>query len=68
MTQDAINLTEFNHPNRAIYILGAEDSGLPLEVEKACNKIVCIYGERSLNVAVAGSIVLYDRLNKRLLK
>lgn len=68
ITHEAINLTEFSHPKRAIYILGAEDDGLPVEVLKACNETVCIYEERSLNVAVAGSIVLYDRLSKQLSK
>lgn len=68
ITEEAINLIKFKHPKKAIYILGAEDNGLSSEVIKSCDNTVCIYGERYLNVAVAGSIVLYDRLQKCLLK
>ncbi|QQR93403.1 hypothetical protein IPJ91_03040 [bacterium] len=38
ITHEAINLTEFIHPKRAIYIIDAEDDGLPVEVLKACNE------------------------------
>lgn len=55
------NLPEFSHPERAIYVLGAEDSGLPREVIERCNHVVSIDTAECLNVAVAGSIVMYDR-------
>jgi tRNA G18 (ribose-2'-O)-methylase SpoU len=57
-------LEGFCHPPRAIYLLGAEDVGLPSEVLECCESIVQLPGRHSLNVAVAGSIVLYDRLSK----
>ena len=63
------NLTEFAHPQRAIYLLGAEDSGLPDEALGKCHHVIEIPSIRtqSFNVAVAGSIVMYDRLIKGLL-
>lgn len=68
----AVPLTHFKHPPRAIYILGAEDNGLPAALKKACTHVVSIptsYGRgQSLNVAVSGSIVMYDRLQKELAK
>ena len=56
-------LTEFKHPQRAIYLLGAEDWGLPDTVLKQCKKTVRLdaVNNSSYNVAVAGSIVMYHR-------
>ncbi len=55
------NLQGFLHPHRAIYLLGAEDSGLPERVMGACQSIIHIETPMCLNVSVAGSIVMYDR-------
>ena len=60
----AIPLPDFCHPERAIYLLGAEDFGIRPADRLLCDHIVQIPGA-NLNVAVAGSIVLYDRLVKR---
>ena len=57
-------LHEFEHPKRAIYLLGAEDTGLPEEVLEKCHMIIKLPGNSSLNVAVTGSIVLHDRATK----
>jgi tRNA G18 (ribose-2'-O)-methylase SpoU len=57
-------LPTFAHPERAIYVLGAEDHGLSQDLLDACDLQVEIPGEHCLNVATAGSIVLYDRLAK----
>lgn len=64
MTDQARDLGSFRHPQRAIYLLGAEDHGLALDVIVETDWAVRIPGDQSLNVAVAGSIVLYDRLAK----
>ena len=59
----SVPLPGFTHPERAVYLLGAEDSGLPKRVLQHCHRIVQIPGStRCLNVATAGSIVLYDRV------
>lgn len=62
----AKSLAEFSHPPRAIYLLGAEDRGIPLPVLDRCHYVVQIPTVRdwSMNVAVAGSIVMYDRIAK----
>ena len=58
-------LSQFKHPLRGIYLLGAEDDGLPIEIQRKCDHIVEISGASfCLNVSVSGSIVIYDRLAK----
>jgi tRNA G18 (ribose-2'-O)-methylase SpoU len=64
LTDDAEWLHDFEHPKRAIYLLGSEDQGLPEAVLKRCQAIVKLPGNSSLNVAVTGSIVLHDRVAK----
>lgn len=60
----ATKLTEFKHPKQACYLLGAEDKGLTEEAISSCQEIIYLPGTRSMNVATAGSIVLYDRYIK----
>jgi len=57
-------LAEFHHPEQAIYLLGAEDHGLPNDILRKCNQVVSIESVRteSYNVAVAGSLIMYHRL------
>lgn len=57
-------LHEFEHPKRAIYLLGAEDTGLPEFVKEKCHFLVKLPGNSSLNVGVTGGIVLHDRVSK----
>jgi len=61
-----VNLEKVVHPIRSIYLLGAEDGGLPKDVLTKCQRVVSIESIRmeSYNVAVAGSIIMYDRLRK----
>lgn len=57
--------TKYIHPEQACYLLGAEDHGLNKEAIDACHDVIVIPGLRyCLNVATAGSIVLYDRSSK----
>jgi tRNA G18 (ribose-2'-O)-methylase SpoU len=64
------SLVEFGHPERAIYLLGAEDNGLPQRVIDACHSIVQIPTPQpqSMNVATAGAVILHDRYAKSLVK
>lgn len=64
MTDDADDIIHFVHPKRAIYILGAEDKGLPEEILALCKKVIKLPGKHSMNVSTAGSIVMYDRMLK----
>lgn len=54
-------LETFEHPRRCVYLLGAEDHGLSKEAIEKSHFLVQFPSKMSLNVAVAGSIVLYDR-------
>lgn len=67
LTNDSINLQSFCHPERAIYLLGSEDHGIPSCYFSVLDKMIKIDTKLniSLNVSVAGSIVLYDRLLKQ---
>lgn len=65
ITDTARDLPRFNHPERALYILGPEDGTLPPEVLDVCVAIVKIPTAFCLNLATAGSVVLYDRIAKR---
>lgn len=62
MGDESKDLSEFKHPERAIYLLGSEDNGLPPSVLKKCQHVVKLKGDRSMNVSVAGSIVIYHRI------
>lgn len=64
LCENAVSLKDFQHPNRAIYLLGAEDNGLPQKVLDQCHELIQLPGDYSLNVAVTGSIVLNDRVQK----
>ena len=61
MGQNAQDLKDFAHPERACYLMGAEDSGIPESILAQCHRVVKLAGEHSMNVSVAGSIVLYHR-------
>jgi len=65
IADNSIALHKFNHPERAIYLLGAEDEGIPKEILKNY-QIIQIISDLPfcLNVAVAGSIVMHDRFIK----
>lgn len=60
----AVPLRGFSHPHRAVYLLGAEDHGLSPDVIAACQRLVVLPGRFCLNVAVAGSIVMHERIRQ----
>jgi tRNA G18 (ribose-2'-O)-methylase SpoU len=66
LTDEAIDITTFKHPKQAIYLLGAEDTGLPQEILAQCKKVIKLPGKHSMNVSTAGSLVMYDRFFKEL--
>lgn len=66
LDESALPLSDFEHPKRAIYLLGSENFGLPEEVKEKCHFLLKLPGNSSLNVAVTGSIVCYERaVNQR---
>ena len=62
LLEDAVELPSFRHPLNAAYVLGPERSGLSPEVLARCRHVVRIPTRFALNLAVAGALVLYDRL------
>jgi tRNA (guanosine-2'-O-)-methyltransferase len=64
-TPESWSLETFCHPRRAVYLLGAEDTGVPPTILAQCQMTIAIPTPMCLNVAVAGSIVMYDRLAKQ---
>ena len=64
LDKNAIEISKFAHPARAVYLLGNESQGIPGEIMSKCDGIVKLPGEFSLNVATAASIVMFDRINK----
>lgn len=61
--EEARDLDGYHHPERCVYLLGAEDHGLSAESLAVCHDLVRIVTPlpHCLNVAVAGSIVLASR-------
>jgi len=64
LAETAHELPAFTHPERCVYLLGAEDHGLP-ECIMAGHAVVTIPGGLCYNVATAGTMVMYDRWLKR---
>ena len=62
LTEDAIDLPSFRHPLRAAYVLGPERGSLSPELMGRCAFIVKIPTIFCINVAMAGAVVMYDRV------
>lgn len=60
----AVELPKFEHPERAYYIFGSEDVGLPPTMVGMCDHVVRIPAG-SLNLSAAVNVVLYDRIAKQ---
>ncbi|AOW20953.1 RNA methyltransferase [Urechidicola croceus] len=64
LDEAAVQLETFKHPRRCVYLLGAEDHGLSKKAIEKSHHLVKFKSELSLNVSVAGSIIMYDRQAK----
>jgi tRNA G18 (ribose-2'-O)-methylase SpoU len=62
LLEDAAELPSFRHPLNAAYVLGPERAGLSPATLERCRHVVRIPSRFALNLAVAGALVLYDRL------
>lgn len=62
LTDDAIDLPSFGHPLRAAYILGPERGSLSPAMQARCRYVIKIPTSFCINVAMAGAIVMYDRV------
>src|ERR1700753_1972763 len=61
ITEDAIELPRFKHPTRAAYVFGAERFSLSQSTLSRCEFVVKIPMKFSINVGIAGGIVMYYR-------
>ena len=62
LLDEAIDLPSFRHPMRAAYVLGPEQGSLSEGLIERCDHIVRIPTRFCVNVAMAGAIVMYDRV------
>jgi tRNA G18 (ribose-2'-O)-methylase SpoU len=62
LLDEATDLPSFRHPLNAAYVLGPERAGLSEALLARCRHVVRIPTRFALNLAVAGALVLYDRL------
>ncbi len=62
LLEDAIELPRFRHPRCAAYVLGRERGSLSPELLALCGEVVKIPTKFAVNLAVAGAIVMYDRM------
>jgi len=64
----ATSLIEYQHPERAFYIFGAEDATLGERITSKCRDIIYVPTYKCMNLAATVNVVLYDRLAKQLCK
>jgi len=62
LLEEAIDLPSFHHPARAAYVLGPERGSLSPELLARCDWVVRIPSSFCVNLAMAGAIVMYDRI------
>ena len=62
LVDEAIDLPSFRHPLRAAYVLGPEMGSLSPALLGRCQHVVKIPTRFCINVAMAGAIVMYDRV------
>lgn len=62
LVDDAIELPSFRHPRRAAYVFGPERGSLSAELSEKCAFLIRIPTRFSINVGIAGAIVMYDRI------
>lgn len=65
LVDGAIELPRFLHPSRAAYVLGPEKGSLSPELLARCDVCIKIPMRFCVNVAMAGAIVMYDRMQSR---
>jgi tRNA(Leu) C34 or U34 (ribose-2'-O)-methylase TrmL len=64
LSEGAIPLPEFTHPDNAFYIFGPEDGSIDQDILKVCDEVVYIPTFSCMNLAATANVVLYDRLAK----
>ncbi len=65
LIEGAIPLQEYEHPERAFYIFGAEDATLGDRITSWCRDTIYIPTNYCMNLAATVNVILYDRLSKQ---
>lgn len=60
----AVSLSEFSHPENALYLFGPEDGSLSKELVDGADHVIYIPTIGCLNLAATVNVVLYDRQAK----
>lgn len=62
LVEHAVDLPSFGHPPSAAYVFGPERGSLSPAMLARCDHVVRIPTRFCINLAVAGAVVMYDRL------
>lgn len=64
LVDDAVELPDFQHPQRAFYVFGPEDGTLGASTLEWCRHRVMVPTRACMNLAATVNVILYDRLAK----
>jgi tRNA(Leu) C34 or U34 (ribose-2'-O)-methylase TrmL len=64
LIEGATPLTDYQHPQRAFYIFGAEDATLGSRITDWCRDVIYVPTHSCMNLAATVNVILYDRLAK----
>jgi len=64
LVEGATTLSEFEHPQQAMYVFGPEDGSIPQYMIDQADAAVYIPTIGCMNLAATVNVVLYDRLSK----
>ena len=64
VSREAEPITDFKHPENAVYIFGPEDGMVPKGFRVRCHRFLYIPTYHCMNLAMAVNTVLYDRMLK----
>lgn len=64
LTDNAKNIINYVHPERAFYIFGPEDGNVRNQVIDFCRDVIYVPTNGCMNLAATVNVVLYDRLCK----
>lgn len=67
LIEGATPLPEYEHPERAFYIFGAEDATLGERITSWCRDTIYVPTNHCMNLAATVNVVLYDRMAKEFL-
>jgi hypothetical protein len=61
----ATPIQDFEHPERAFYVLGPEDGSVPRAISERCPLHVYVPTRDCMNLAATANVILFDRMMKR---